>query len=500
MKLKSLLEEAGIIGQSTADTEVGSVVYDSRKAGPGSLFVAIPGAHVDGHAFAAAAVALGAVGVLAQHECDPPIPSEVPQILVAESRAVLSKIAAILAGNPSAALTVCGVTGTDGKTTTTSMVHAAWQGSGITAASMTTVDFRFGKQITPNKTRQTTLESPEIQQALVDFRDGGCTHVAMEVSSHALALHRVSDVTFRCATFTKITSEHLDFHGNRQGYLNAKAELARMVSARPDGVTVLDLDDEFAYPVLSTIPVARRLTYSASGNPAADLVASDLRIEDGGLHFTAKTPWGQSEVALKFAGRFNASNSMAALASACATGAKFDDAVAGISSMPGVNGRMEPVDLGQPFSVVVDYAHTAEAFATVLPELRLATRGKLWVVFGSAGERDHEKRGEMGEVAARLADFMVVTDEDPREEDRHAILEDIAHPAEHSGAVRDQNLFVIPDRTEAINFAISHASSGDLVLLAGKGHESCIIVGREQMPWNEREVAETAIKQVLATA
>jgi UDP-N-acetylmuramoyl-L-alanyl-D-glutamate--2,6-diaminopimelate ligase len=250
--------------------------------------------------------------------------------------------------------------------------------------------------------------------------------------------------------------------------------------------------------------VARRLTYSARGRPDADLVAEELRVDARGVHFVAGTPWGRAEVRLRLAGGFNAANALAALAAACGGGPGVDGrdvpleaAVRGVAALERVNGRMERVDLGQDFGVVVDYAHTTAALETVLGELRPATSGRLWAVFGSAGERDREKRGAMGRVAARLADVVVVTDEDPRGEDRMTIVLEIAAAAEAAGAARGAALHLIPDRAEAIDFAIGHASPGDTVLLAGKGHERTIETAAGPVPWDERAEAEAALRRRL---
>jgi UDP-N-acetylmuramoyl-L-alanyl-D-glutamate--2,6-diaminopimelate ligase len=291
------------------------------------------------------------------------------------------------------------------------------------------------------------------------------------------------------------SSEHLDVHGDREGYFAAKARLLRMVGARPDGVAVLDRDDDFAYPRLAALPVAARLTYSLD-SASADLVAERLSTSARGVRFNARTPWGSAELQLQLAGRFNAGNALAAIAAACSSGAGFDAAVAGIAGLARVHGRMERVDEGQPFSVVIDYAHTADSLEKVLAELRVATRGRLWVVFGSAGERDVEKRPAMGEVAGRLADVVVVTDEDPRGEDREAICEQIAAGAERAGQRRGDGLHVIPDRGDAIAFALRGAADGDTVLCAGKGHESSIVTAQGSTPWDERAVVERALRTV----
>ena len=494
MLLDDLLLDAGIHASGATAIRIDKVASDSRSAGPHSLFVAIPGYHIDGHAFAAAAVEQGAVAVVAERPPVPPLPEGVPLLIVPDSRAALAPLAAAIAGHPSRRLTVAGVTGTDGKTTTTTMLWAAWSGAGIAASSLTTVDIRQARRVRPNLTRQTTLEAVELQEHLADSERLGCTHAALEVSSHSLELHRVDAMEARLAVYTRITSEHLDFHGTRERYLAAKARLLDIVARHRGGIAVLDLDDEFAFPVLSRTAVGRRLTYSASGNPAADLIAEDIVADARGVRCRVRTPWGTAPLALQLAGTFNAGNALAAIAAASASGADFPGVISGLEALARVTGRMERVDLGQPFAVVIDYAHTAAALASVLDQLRRATAGRLWVVFGSAGERDREKRPAMGAVAAQAADEIVVTDEDPREENRHAILEEIAHGAEHAGARRGDRLHIIPDRAEAIAHVIATAAPGDCVLLAGKGHEASIIVGRESLPWDERAVAERALR------
>jgi UDP-N-acetylmuramoyl-L-alanyl-D-glutamate--2,6-diaminopimelate ligase len=500
--LGALLAEAGLPDPppGTASLPVTGLAYDSRRAGPGSVFVAIPGEHTDGHRHALAAVQAGALAVVAQRPPDPPLPPGTPLVLVHATQIALAPLAAVLQGHPSRRLTVAGVTGTDGKTTTTTMLHAAWQGAGLAAGSLTTVDFRVRDRVERNTTRQTTLESADLQERLRALVDAGCTHVALETSSHSLVLHRVDAVDFACAVFTRITSEHLDFHGTREAYLAAKSSLLTRAAQHPEGLAVLDRDDDFAFPSLQAMPVPRRLTYSASGDAGADLVARDPRVDASGVHFSAATPWGDAALDLRVAGRFNVANALAALAAACGTGASLDGAVRGLSSLDRVSGRMERVDLGQPFSVVIDYAHTAEALRTVLTELRRATTGRLWAVFGSAGRRDAGKRPAMGRVAAELCERVVVTDEDPREEDSAAIIEQIAVGVRDAAHRDGEELFLIADRAEAIRHALMHAAPGDTVLLAGKGHESSMILAGGPVPWDERATAEAALRERLAQA
>jgi len=504
-RLSTLLGLSGVDAAGSAaargtDPEVTRVDYDSRCCVPGSLFVAVAGFRADGHRYSADAVRRGAVAVVAERAPHPRPRASAPLIIVSDSRVALSALAAALYERPSARLRVVGVTGTDGKTTTVSLIWSAWRAADIVAGATSTIEWRIGDTVTANSSRQTTLEAPDLHERLATMRDAGCTHAVLEVSSHGLELHRVDDVDFAAAVYTRVTSEHLELHGDRDAYLAAKARLLSYASAHEEGVAVLDADDEFAFPTLGAIPVARRLTYSAAGRPSADVTAGNVRAGPDGVQFDARTPWGRGSVGLRLTGTFNVANALAALAAACATGASFDAAVRGVESLERVSGRMERIALGQPFDVVVDYAHTAESLQTVLLELRASTRGRLWVVFGSAGERDTEKRAAMGTVAARLADVAVITDEDPRQEDRLVILEQIAAGATAAGGRRGDDVVVIPDRAEAITHAVRYAAPGDTVLCAGKGHERSLIVGTTAFPWDERAVAEAAIRAWLGRA
>jgi UDP-N-acetylmuramoyl-L-alanyl-D-glutamate--2,6-diaminopimelate ligase len=504
--LSALLAAAGLpqpVTQQSGSAPAGGVAIssidaDSRAVTHGSLFVAITGLRSDGHRFSRDAVDRGAVAVVAERVPEPPIDPSVPLVIVADTRLALSALASAFHDHPSAGLCVAGITGTDGKTTTATLLWRAWRAAGIAAASITTVDRRTLDRVGVNHSRQTTPEAPELQAELARIRDSGCTHVAMEASSHALEMHRADDVEFRAAVFTRITSEHLELHGSRERYLAAKARLLERVSMRPDGIAVLDAGDPFGFPRLAVIPVATRLTYTDEPTVRADVRADNVVTSSDGVAFTALTPWGSATVRLHLAGSFNVRNALAAMTVACVTGGDLEHAVRGLEAATAVTGRMERIDLGQPFDVVVDYAHTAGALETVLRELRPVTAGRLWAVFGSAGERDLEKRPAMGAVAARLADISVITDEDPRHEDRDLILEQIAAGAIAAGGHRGDTVLVIPDREEAIAFAVAHAAPGDTVLCAGKGHEKTLETAAGEVPWNERAVATAAIRRRIS--
>ena len=366
------------------------MTHNSRAARPGALFVAVTGRREDGHRQRPRP---------RRAERSPSSPNVSPILRSPPaSRSSSSPRAggAERAGRgwyqrPSVGVvTVAGVTGTDGKTTTATMLWAAWRAAGLRGGLISTVDFRDGDVVTANTTRVTTLEAVDTQRRLAELRDSGCTHVVLETSSHGLEMHRVDDVDYRLAVYTRITSEHLDVHGDREGYFAAKARLLQMVGSRPDGVAVLDRDDDFAYPRLAAMPVATRLTYSASGMDA-DLVAESVSADANGVRLTARTPWGTADLSLKLAGRFNAANALAAIAASCSSGASFDAAVAGIAGLERVNGRMERVDAGQPFMVVIDYAHTADSLEKVLTELRAAGE---WAPVGGLRVGGGARRGE----------------------------------------------------------------------------------------------------------
>jgi UDP-N-acetylmuramoyl-L-alanyl-D-glutamate--2,6-diaminopimelate ligase len=480
------------LGDGAADTEVTALAYDSRQVGPGTVFVAIPGQHHDGHNYVASALAQGAVRAVVERKIDSLASDRV--VLVEDTRRALASLAATLYGRPADAVPVIGVTGTDGKTTTTTLLQAALTSSLSRAGSLSTVDFRIGGEVEPNLTRQTTLESLEVQSWMRHMVDQGCQAIVLEATSHGLALGRLDNIAFAGAVYTSITHEHLDFHKSWEAYFQAKASLLDRAALK-GGFAVLNRDDARAYPRLRERAPGPVLTYSAVGDPEADLRAERVVPQGTGLEFVALTPAGPAEVRLATGGRWNVGNALAAIAAGLLLQQPLESLVAGMAKLPSVPGRMEAVDLGQSFSVVVDYAHTPAALTLALHELRGATAGRLWVVFGSAGERDVAKRAEMGRIAAQLADQVVITSEDPRGEDAEAIIDQIWAGALTAGADPETNLRRDADRDRAIRIAIGSAMPGDTVLLAGKGHEHSIIWSREAVPWDERAAAESALRE-----
>ena len=465
--------------------EIGSIAYDSRQASPGTLFFAVPGDHVDGHDFIADAVARGAAAVVAESET---AGLAVPQLLVARTRDALADAADAWYGRPSERLEVIGVTGTDGKTTTCYLAVAALQAGGRRPGMIGTVALRVGDQIRSNEDRNTTPEAPELQGLLAEMVEAGNDSVVMEATSHGLAQSRVRNCRFRVAIVTNVTSEHLEFHGTVEAYKAAKATLVEEAST-----SILNADDP-AFGYFRDRARDRVVAYGIDDR--AHVRATEIEARADGTTFTAITPSWSGQIHMQLPGAFNVHNALAALALAEVEGVDPSSAAEAIGHVSGVPGRMERIDAGQPFGVVVDYAHTADSLAKMLRTLRPLTAGRLIVVFGSAGERDRVKRPAMGKVAAELADLAVVTDEDPRLEDGHAINEAIAEGARSAGARDGTNLWVIDDRRAAIAHAIGLAEAGDMILLAGKGHEGSIFYDNEKRWWDEREVA----RQELAAA
>jgi UDP-N-acetylmuramoyl-L-alanyl-D-glutamate--2,6-diaminopimelate ligase len=493
IKLSRLLEGVEVLEAPPTDPEVIGLSYDSRRLKPGDCFVAIPGTHTDGHRYVETALRDGAVAAVVQRR----VGAAWPQVVVPDTRRALALMSSTLYAHPSRDLVVIGVTGTDGKTTTTTMIQQMLLSAGRTVGSMSTVDIRLGDAVDPNDSRQTTLEALEVQEQLARMREAGLKYAVIETSSHGLALQRVVGVDYDVAVFTNIAHEHLDFHKTIEAYRDAKAQLIDLTAgSSPKGIektAVLNRDDP-SYAYLVNRPIARRITYGLQLE--ADLKADRVQAMPDGLRVEASTPIGPLSLRLALNGRWNAANALAAAAAGIAVGLTLDEIRQGLESYRGVSGRMERVDLGQPFSVIIDYAHTPQSLEKVLRELRPITRGKLIAVFGSAGDRDREKRPWMGEIAARLSDYAVFTNEDPREEDAMRILSEIAAGAEEVGWTEGEQYARIEDRRQGITHAVRRARPGDTVLLAGKGHERSILIGRGKQPWDERAAAEAAIRGI----
>lgn len=502
--LSAIIEElaAPVEGGAAGDRKVTGVRYDSRGVRPGDLFVAVPGYHVDGHEFVERALTAGASAVVVQAEYRPiwkPALVEHPEataIVVPDTRAALATAAAAFFGHPARRTQVIGITGTDGKTTTSYLAAAVLEAAGHTTGHLGTVEHRIAGRVVSNDSRQTTPESPEVQELLAAMVDAGVTHAIVESTSHGLELHRLDGCEYDVAVLTNITSDHLDFHETREAYIAAKRRLFAMLDASPDKGSgkhaVLNADDPVSETMRAATKTARVLTYALDS--AADLRALDVVAGDRGSSFTAAYGEERCATSIALPGRFNVANALAALGVGISQGVSLADGCRGIAALASVPGRMERIDAGQPFTVIVDYAHTEAALRKVLEELRATTSGRLIAVFGAAGERDAARRDGLGRAAADLADRFIITTEDPREEDPDAIIADIAKAAKASGRREGDDFLRISDRAEAISRAVKEARAGDVIVIAGKGHEGSIIVGREKTPWDDRAAAREALR------
>ncbi len=478
--------------------EVTSLAYDSRKVEPGGLFVAVPGVHTDGRRFLKDAAQRGAsvaLGAPLQNTQELPL----PYIEVQDVRTALANLACAFYGYPAQHLCTIGITGTDGKTTTSNLISTLLETAGLRTGLMTTANFKISGQEWENATRQSTLEALEIQQFLRRMLDANVTHAVIEATSHGLELRRVHGCNFDVGVITNITHEHLDFHKTIDAYRRAKARLFEMLDPLRDKgvgshpIAILNRDD-VSYEVLKSYCQVPILDYGI--DTEATIRAVDIQLQAYSTRFRVLLSGDECMIETQLVGRFNVSNCLAAIATAYSQDIPLVEIARGLATAKGVAGRMERIDEGQPFTVIVDYAHTPDSLEKVLATLRPLTKGKLLVVFGSAGERDIQKRPVMGRIAAQMTEFFVITDEDPREEDREHIIQDIAAGAEAIGKRLGRDFLCIADRTEAIATAFAHAQAGDTVLLAGKGHEQSIILGRTKFPWDDRRIAREQLKKV----
>ncbi|MGB8344057.1 MAG: UDP-N-acetylmuramoyl-L-alanyl-D-glutamate--2,6-diaminopimelate ligase [Ktedonobacteraceae bacterium] len=506
MQLQTLLDSVGtqVIAppdSKTNDSNITMLAYDSRAVRPGALFIAVPGTHTDGRLYIAEAARRGAVAAIG--EALPPGIAHslsIPYIEVGDIRITLADLACAYYSYPARQLCTIGVTGTDGKTTTSNLISAILETAGARTGLMTTANFRLARREWENTTRQSTLEAQDVQQFLRQMLDNGATHAIIESTSHGLELQRVRGCDFDIGVVTNITHEHLDFHQTLENYRRAKARLFDMLDPERDkglGIqprAILNRDDT-SYEYLE--PHCRVPILSYGFAETALVRAVDVQLNAHTTRFRAILPDAEVAIETCLVGSFNVSNCLAAIAAASSLGVKPAAIAEGLAKVTGVSGRMETIQEGQPFSVIVDYAHTPDSLAKVLAILRPLTTGKLMVVFGSAGERDLQKRPIMGRIAAQMADFFVITDEDPREEDRERILQEIAGGAKAIGKQEGHDFLCIADRKQAIAETFARARAGDTVLLAGKGHEQSIIIGREKLPWDDRRVARESLHNLL---
>ena len=497
MDLRALLDAAGLArAGDLALTEriVGGIRYDSRVVRPGDLFVAVPGTVTDGHDHVHAAVAAGAVAVIVERSgaCT----DQVPCLVVPSTRAALADLAAAWYGFPARTLQVTGITGTDGKTTSSFLLSHVLESLGRSTGLVSTVALKIGPRWEENLSRQSTPESLEVQEALAAMAAERVGEAVVEATSHGLVLERVRRCGFDAALITNVTSEHLDFHGTRERYLEAKglllASLAQREGKEGPQTAAINLDDPGSASLIPRSPVP--VVGFGMGEDAI-VRAVDVATSASGSSFVVRTPAGDYPARTPLPGLFNVSNCLGVLALCYGRGLEMGAAVAALASFEGVPGRMRRIDQGQPFAVIVDYAHTAESLQKVLETVRPLTSGRVLVVFGSAGDRDREKRPVMGAVAARHADFSIFTDEDPRTEPSIAIIDAIAAGAADAGAREGHDYLRIPDRRQAIREALGRARPGDLLVLAGKGHERCILVAGERLPWDEEAVVREWLRE-----
>jgi len=477
-----------VIGDPNA--RISGIAYDSREVKPGDLFVALVGGYFDGHDFANAALNKGAAALLVERPLDIPI----PQIVVGNTRAALAPVAARYFGHPSREMDVIGVTGTDGKTTTSCLIESIFEHAGFRTGVMGTIAVRVGEEILDTDTRQTTPESVDVQRHLRAMVDHGAKAAIVEATSHGLDLHRLDGVEFKTGAVTSITHEHLEHHKTIAAYRRAKARLFEALASF-GGNAIINLDDEGSRTMLAYAKGASVRSYGIE-NVDADVRASDIVLSSDGTRYLVEAGGGGTDVTTGLVGRFNVENALCAIAVALSHDISLETCAQALSTVSGVPGRMQPVLNGQPFSVMVDYAHTPDSVEKVLNLMRSLTKGRLILVMGSAGERDETKRPIQGNVGARLADFCVFTTEDPRFEDPDAIIADIAAGARASEALEGRDYVCITDRREAISYALARAQPGDSVVLAGKGHEQSIIWGHEKRPWNEVCVATEILEQL----
>lgn len=474
------------------------ISLDSRNIQPGNLFVALSGGSTDGHRYILPAVKHGAAAAVGTQEM-PGLP--VPYFRVADSRAALAVLSAAFYHFPARRLTVIGVTGTDGKTTTCNLIYQILLAAGLRAGVISTVNATIGEEVLDTGFHVTTPEAPDVQLYLARMVEAGLSHVILEATSHGLDQQRVAACEFDVAVVTNITHEHLDYHGSYAAYREAKGRLFRMLAEtaeKPQGnprAAVLNMDDS-SYGYLDEIISVRKIAYSQF--ITTDIWASDIGLGPEGLRFNVHLEETEFPVRSNLIGRYNVSNILAAVgATVAGLGISPQAAREGIARLPGIPGRAEVIDLGQPFTAMVDFAHTPNALERILETAREITSGRVIAVFGSAGLRDRQKRRMMAEVAAEKANLTILTAEDPRTESLDQILEEMAEGALAKGGIEGKTFWRVPDRGDAIRSALRMARPGDLVVACGKGHEQSMCFGTVEYPWDDRTAMRAALAELL---
>ncbi|MFI0371595.1 UDP-N-acetylmuramoyl-L-alanyl-D-glutamate--2,6-diaminopimelate ligase [Actinomadura sp. 1N219] len=489
--LSGLAELLGIERGGWDEVAAAGITHDSRAVLPGDVYAALPGARAHGAQFAAQAAEAGAAAILTDPDgYDRAAATGLPVLAVADVRARLGDAAAWVYGEPGRDITTIGVTGTSGKTTTVFLLDAGLRAAGLQTGLVGGVEIRAGGDRVPSAL--TTPEATDLHALLAMMRERGVGAAAMEVSSHALKQGRVGGMTYEVAVFTNLSQDHLDYHPTMQDYFLTKARLFTPEFSR---VGVVNLDDHHGRELLeiATVPVT---TFSASGDPAADWWAEDVRVGADGSVFRVVGPLGiEADAEVRLAGPFNVANALAAIVALVEAGIPLQAAVRGVASLPGVPGRLERVDEGQGFVTLVDYSHKPGAVEAVLTALRPVTEGDLTVVIGCGGDRDRGKRPLMGEAAARLADRAYFTDDNPRSEDPLAILAAMVEGGLKVPQPERAHIVVEPDRAAAIGLAVERARRGDVLVIAGKGHEQGQNVAGTVHPFDDREVVREALRR-----
>ena len=471
MKLQDLLKGVAVLESTAApDTEINEVRYDSRAVRPGDLFVAIRGYATDGHQYIGKALEQGAAAIVCEEA-----PAGVPVVVVENARRALAEIAANRFGHPADSMVMLGVTGTNGKTTTTYLVKHMLEDAGHKVGLIGTNQNLIGDEVV--ETERTTPESYELHALFARMRDAGCTHVIMEVSSHSLVLDRVHGIHFAVGAFTNLTQDHLDFHKTMEEYRRAKALLFTISDKG-----VINLDDPAAGAMLADAKCPC-LTFSCEKD-AADLTAKNLKLHADGVEFVAATKGDLARVKLPIPGHFSAENALTALGIVLQLGMPLADAAKSLATATGVKGRVEVVPTDTDYTVLIDYAHSPDGVENVLRAVRGFARGRVVALFGCGGDRDRTKRPKMGKIAADLADFCIVTSDNPRTEDPKAIIDDILEGMKGTKTPMQ----VIVDRPEAIHWALAHAKKDDIIVLMGKGHETYQEVNHVKHHMDEREI------------
>jgi UDP-N-acetylmuramoyl-L-alanyl-D-glutamate--2,6-diaminopimelate ligase len=502
MKLSELISEFTFpYNLTNGDTEISGLVSDSRLVQPGYLFFALAGGTTDGHNYIPAALENGAAAIVGTK---PIMDLKVPYLQVNDTRMAIPHLAAAFYGFPARKMTMIGVTGTDGKTTTTNLIYQILQAAGLKSGMISTINAVIGEQVLDTGFHVTTPDAPDIQRYLAQMVIGGLTHVVLEVTSHGLAQYRADACEFDVAVVTNITHEHLDYHGSYEEYRGAKARLFMSLDSTLPKVqgnprkAILNRDDS-SFGYLSQVSTGSLLSYGF--NPNADIRPVEVKHDAEGLSFLTNGKGLQIPIYSHMVGDFNISNCLAAItATVFALGVSPQAAQAGILSLQGVPGRMERINLGQDFTAIVDFAHTPNALQKALQSVRQMTHGRVIAVFGAAGLRDRQKRRMMAETSIDQADLTVLTAEDPRTELLDDILAEMAAGANNRGGVEGLTYWRIPDRAEALRFAISMAQPGDVVIACGKGHEQSMCFGEIEYPWDDRIAMRAALSEYLGVA